>query len=297
MKQYDVSVIIPVYNRTDELELTLSSLDNQNLDKSRFEVVIADDGSSEDVQGVLEQFNQLNVKYFHQEDLGFRVAATRNLGIQNASGRILVFNDNGILLSSDTLKKHIMIHKDREDIVLLGYMYGVDWRADMDAVRDILDNNGVNESIDIMEKKGGMGDGREGYMDRFGQDLSSWYIPWLGLWGGHFSVNSNYIKVNSIAFDENFTSWGGEDNDFGIQLCSVGAHYILSRDVKVVHYPTPNRANADIKSDDFKANYAKVTQYIAEKHNTEEVRLWQKLGSSANDPLKRQEYIKNSKHE
>jgi glycosyltransferase involved in cell wall biosynthesis len=41
MQHYDISVIIPVYNRISELSRTLQSLQAQTLDKSRFEVVIA----------------------------------------------------------------------------------------------------------------------------------------------------------------------------------------------------------------------------------------------------------------
>ncbi|NLG25961.1 MAG: hypothetical protein GX558_11430, partial [Clostridiales bacterium] len=74
---------------------------------------------------------------------------------------------------------------------------------------------------------------------------------------------------------------------FGIQLCRAGAHYLLSPDVAVVHYPTPGRANSDIGSQRFREMYAKVKQYIADKHDTEDVRMWQKLGSHANDPTAR----------
>ncbi len=287
MPTVDISVIIPVYNRVDELERTLQSIQAQSLDKSRFEVVVADDGSAQDLRNAMNKYPDLQFTYCRQEDLGFRVAAVRNLGIANAQGEILVFSDNGILFSPDTLEKHVALHQGQENLVLLGTMHATSASSDPDAMRGILDANSPADAIDIMKRTGGMGDGREGYLKRFGTDLSKWYIPWLGLWGGHFSVRASFLKAHGISFDENFTSWGGEDNDFGIQLCRAGAHYLLSGEVEVVHYPTPGRANNDIGSDRFRIMYEKVKQYIADKHRTEDVLLWQKLGSKANDPVER----------
>lgn len=287
MKAFDLSIIIPVYNRVGELTRTLETLRAQTLDKARFEVVIADDGSAEDVRGALSAFPDLNTVYCWQEDMGFRVAAARNLGVSHACGDILVFNDNGILFSPNTLEQHLRLHADRENLLLLGTMYATSAHSDPDAMRAILDECAPAVAIARMKQACNMGDGREGYLKRFGDDLSKWYIPWLGLWGGHFSVRAAFLREHGIAFDENFTSWGGEDNDFGIQLCRAGAYYLLSPDVAVVHYPTPDRANNDIDSQRFREMYAKVKQYIADKHDTEDVRLWQKLGSHANDPAAR----------
>ena len=285
MQSYDIAVIIPVYNRTDELERTLQSLHEQTLDKAKFEVVVADDGSSQDVRRTLALFPDLNTVYCRQENLGFRVAAARNLGIAYAHGDILVFNDNGILFSSDTLEKHVALHRGKENLVLLGYMYATSWDSDPAVMRAILDANSPADAIAEMKHRGGMGDGREGYMKRFGHDLSQWYIPWLGLWGGHLSVRSAFLRAHGIVFDENFTSWGGEDNDFGIQLCRAGAHYLLSEEVEVVHFPSPTRVSND---ENFREKYAKVKKYIADKHQTEDVLLWQALGAGANDPMQRE---------
>ena len=291
--KYKISVIIPVYNRIDELKLTLNTLRAQTLPKSEFEVVIADDGSAQDIPGLLKQYVDLNIIYCRQEDLGFRVAAVRNLGIKNAQGEILVFNDNGILFTPTVLEEHVKLHSERGNLVVLGYMFGTNWQCDTDKIRNLLDEKTTQDAIAVMKEHGGMGDGREGYITRFGEDISSWYIPWLALWGGHFSVRRDFIDAHNIAFDEAFTSWGGEDNDFGIQLCRAGCYYLLARGIEVVHYPTPNRANSDISTEDFKKHYKTVVAYIAEKHKTEDVIAWQSLGSSVNDAEKRKEFLKD----
>lgn len=291
MYQYALSVIIPVYNKPEELGRTLDSIVQQTVNPADVQVVIADDGSSADIRGILRRYPNLNISYCSQPDQGFRVAAARNLGIQNAGGEILVFNDNGIFLTPDTLETHIRFHKEAENLLLLGCMYGTGYESDMGKIRDWLDSNSPAETVTLMEAQGGMGDGRTGYMEHFGTDMNAWYIPWLGLWGGHFSVKKPFLEKHGIAFDENFTSWGGEDNEFGIQLCNAGAVYRFCPEIKVVHYPTPNRANSDITTEDFRRHYEEVKAYIAQKHPALPVKLWRALGSSVNDAEKRAAYL------
>lgn len=290
---YKLSVIIPFYNRADELDLTLKSLQDQTIDKAEFEVVIADDGSCVSILDLINGYPELNITYCRQDDLGFRVAAVRNLGLKHANGEIVVFNDNGLLLSRNTLEKHISYHKKASNLVLLGNMYATGWGSDMDKVLELLSTLSVDEAIAKMKEIGGMGDGRSGYLSRFGEDVDSWYIPWLALWGGHLSVKKAFLKEHGILFDENFTSWGGEDNDFGIQLCNAGARYLFAPDLEVVHFPTPNRDNADSSTPDFKENYKRVKSYIANKHNTEATEVWLHLGAGSNDPVQRAEYLKS----
>ena len=292
MQAPTISVIIPVYNRIAVMTRTLRSLQAQTMEKSSFEVIIADDGSTEDVQGVLATFPDLSTTYCRQPDLGFRVAAARNLGIAHASGELLVFNDNGMLLSPTALARHAALHAGRDDLVLLGYMHGTSFTSDAEAIRALLDAHSLEHAIAEMQRIGGMGDGREGYMTRFGRDLSQWYIPWLGLWGGHFSVGASFLRKHGIAFDERFTRWGGEDHDFGIQLCRAGAHYQLCSDIRVVHYPAPGHIENDVGNERFRAMYEKVKQYITNKHRTEDVMLWRQLDSSANDPAERERVLR-----
>ncbi|MDR1107403.1 MAG: glycosyltransferase, partial [Spirochaetaceae bacterium] len=96
--KYAVSVIIPVYNNIKEIELTLNSLYNQTFPLDKVEVIIADDGSREDIKGCLDKHPRLNIKYFYQEDRGFRPGAARNMGIRNADGDLCLFIDAGVLL-------------------------------------------------------------------------------------------------------------------------------------------------------------------------------------------------------
>jgi len=292
MHDVDISVVIPVYNRTDELRKSLQSLTYQTLPANRFEVIIADDGSAEDVRSVLNEFPHLQIKYAHQPDEGFRAAAARNLGADQATGKILVYNDNGMLLSSNTLEKYISYYKaNGEAFVVLANMFATGWGTDEDRAREILDSNTPDKAIAIMKEEG-MNDGR-GYMfSDFGYDVESWYIPWNALWGGHFSVHAAFVKKHNIRWNESFTSWGGEDNEYGIQLCEAGARLCFCHDVEVVHYPTPNSKAITGPDDEFRKNYEKTKQLILSLHPTREVEAWSIIGGGANHPEKRAELFK-----
>ncbi|MBY0445348.1 MAG: glycosyltransferase, partial [Burkholderiales bacterium] len=81
MPNLQISIVIPTYNRADLLRYTLESLVLQTLDKQLFEVIVVDDGGSDNSEEVVRAFaEQLNIKYFWQEDKGFRAGKARNIG-------------------------------------------------------------------------------------------------------------------------------------------------------------------------------------------------------------------------
>ena len=89
------SVIIPVYNRPDELEELLQSLTLQTF--GDFEVIVVEDGSSKPANKEVNQFsNQLDIKYFEKENAGQGFA--RNYGFERAAGDwLLVFDSDAII--------------------------------------------------------------------------------------------------------------------------------------------------------------------------------------------------------
>ena len=296
MSIVDISLVIPVYNRSQELRRTLQSLTFSTISPDRFEVIIADDGSSEDIQGVLNEFASKfpghRLKYAYQPDEGFRVAAARNLGADQAEGRIIVYNDNGMVLSSTALERHIA-HYDKhgETLVVLANMYATGWGTNLDRAREILENNSVDDAIAIMQAEN-MTDGRSYMFEPFGVDVDKWYIPWNALWGGHFSVCAEFVKKHNIRWNESFTSWGGEDNEYGIQLCEAGARLCFCSDVEVAHYPTPGSKAVTGPDEEFRRNYELTKQKILSLHPTRSVETWTIIGGGANDPAKRAELFK-----
>ncbi len=91
------SVIIPVYNRPDEVKELLDSLTKQSY--KHFEVLIIEDGSSTTCKGVVETFKgQFTIDYFFKENSG--QGFTRNFGFEKANGDYFVVFDSDCLIPS-----------------------------------------------------------------------------------------------------------------------------------------------------------------------------------------------------
>ena len=96
------SIIIPVYNRPQEIEELLHSLVNQTY-KEDFEVVIVEDGSTDICEGVVEYFlDRLNIKYLFKNNSG--AGQSRNYGMQEANGNYFIILDSDVLLPNTYLE-------------------------------------------------------------------------------------------------------------------------------------------------------------------------------------------------
>lgn len=118
--KYEVSVIIPVYNVEEYLEHCLDSLIEQTVDKSVLEVLLIDDGSTDNSPAICDRYAE---KYdffhvFHNENGG--VSNARNFGIENAHGKYIMFLDSDDWLTKKTIKNIVNFfnkHYDETDIV------------------------------------------------------------------------------------------------------------------------------------------------------------------------------------
>ena len=91
------SIVIPLYNRPEELDELLSSLSKQT-DK-RFEVIVAEDGSTRKGDQVVERYrDRLTITYFEKSNSG--PGLTRNAGAARTSGDYLIFFDSDCIIPS-----------------------------------------------------------------------------------------------------------------------------------------------------------------------------------------------------
>lgn len=97
------SIIIPVYNRPDEIDELLVSLVKQDY-KSPFEVVIVEDGSSIDCKSVAKKYsNRLNINYFFKQNSG--PGDSRNYGMNNANGDYFIIFDSDCIIPKHYLSE------------------------------------------------------------------------------------------------------------------------------------------------------------------------------------------------
>jgi glycosyltransferase involved in cell wall biosynthesis len=83
------SVIIPAYNAEKTLSLCLEKLSNQSLDRNIYEIILVDDGSTDNTAGIAGKFD---VRYIFQANNG--PASARNKGAEEAIGNIILFTDS-----------------------------------------------------------------------------------------------------------------------------------------------------------------------------------------------------------
>lgn len=99
-----LSVIVPVYNAAAYLEECLSSLLNQDLPETEYEILCVNDGSTDESPRILERYQQThsNICVIHKENGG--VTTARNAGLSAAKGDYIWFVD-----SDDFVKKNVLL--------------------------------------------------------------------------------------------------------------------------------------------------------------------------------------------
>lgn len=97
------SVIIPIYNRPEEIVELLDSLTLQSR-KDEIEVIIVEDGSGKPCEKEIECYHkELDLKYIYQDNAG--PGAARNRGAKEAAGDYLIFFDSDCIIPADYIKK------------------------------------------------------------------------------------------------------------------------------------------------------------------------------------------------
>ena len=200
------SVIIPVYNRPDEVRELLESLSKQTL--KDFEVLLIEDGSVNRCDTVAQEFDKdLNICYFYKENSGRNL--TRNYGIEGASGEYLIFFDSDCIIP----ERYFEIVKARleEDYV--------DCFGGPDAAHTSFSNlqKAISYSMTSFFTTGGIRGGKKG-MEKF--------TPRTFNMGFSKEV---YKRVGG------FKDMFGEDIDLSLRIQKAGFHTVLIRDAFVYH--------------------------------------------------------------
>lgn len=98
------SIIVPVYNVEKYVIKCLDSLKNQTIENKKYEVIIVNDGSTDNCEKIIKDYikNLSNFKLFTKKNGG--LSSARNYGIKKASGKYLLFVDSDDYIDINSLK-------------------------------------------------------------------------------------------------------------------------------------------------------------------------------------------------
>jgi glycosyltransferase involved in cell wall biosynthesis len=236
----DAAIVIPTYNRAPKLANLLRCLERQD-GAASFEVMVCDDGSSDDTRAVAEAAAAaLDLHYFHQPDLGFRAGQARNMGIAAARGEIVIFLDDDTLPAPDFVASHVRAHREAG---VPAVAIGMRHRADR------LDALPANVA-DISRHEP---DGRVKQIGPRGETLDRVHPAWRLLYSCNFSAPRTSPELR---FSETFEGWGMEDHEIGYRLLRAGLRLVMVPGAPVLHIDDP------VPRDPFLAESRNVTGHF-----------------------------------
>lgn len=292
------SVVIPTFNKSRFLDLTLTSLRLQT--ESEIELIVIDDGSTDDTAAVVAGHRSaIELVYYRQENQGR--ASARNQGLKRASGDVIIFCDDDRIVPPSFVRSHLACHEQASSTrIVLGWVYGIFSFAYPGLLQlpGLLLGHAAPRLLAALEQGAEITplftpeDLRYRFDDTiasfrttdvaweskarqavelFGNSLSEFRLPWFVGDTGNMSVlRDRAISVGG--FDEAFRGWGMEDTDFSYRLHQDGACFRIVEDAFCFQQVHPGSAG---KLPDLLANVVRFTQ----KHDTIESYLLTRWGT------------------
>jgi glycosyltransferase involved in cell wall biosynthesis len=262
------SLVIPTRDRSRALARTLAALTRQR--RTDFEVVIVDDGSTDDTAAMLDGFrDRLDLTVVRQAGRG--IAAARTVAMRAARAPILIQSDDDRVPDANFVADHVAAHAAAATVgprVVAGQQRGLlaAWSVADDlpaaalaavVARDpavaaavgapavelvspealAADLDGALARLAVDEpwwvRHGGP------LRARYGADLEGFAFPWAAAIGGNTSVPAELAAAVGY-LDDGFVSWGLEDTDFHYRLCQAGARVHLLDGGRSYHQLQPS---------------------------------------------------------
>ncbi|AAK02859.1 glycosyltransferase [Pasteurella multocida] len=247
-KNIGLSIIIPTFNRSRILDITLACLVNQKTNYP-FEVVVADDGSKENLLTIVQKYEQkLDIKYVRQKDYGYQLCAVRNLGLRTAK------YDFVSILDCDMAPQQLWVHSyltellEDNDIVLIGPRKYVDTHnitaeqfLNDPYLIESLPETATNNNPSITSKGNISLDWRLEHFKKT-DNLRLCDSPFRYFSCGNVAFSKEWL--NKVGwFDEEFNHWGGEDVEFGYRLFAKGCFFRVIDGGMAYHQEPPGKEN------------------------------------------------------
>ncbi|PLT27788.1 glycosyltransferase family 2 protein [Peribacillus deserti] len=266
-----VSVVMPSYNRYPLNLYALQSLQKQTFPCSQMEVIFVDDGSSDETPNIRSQLTTpYSLKWIRNESPLGRSKA-RNLGVEHASGRIIVFLDAEMIAAPTLIETHYLAQNEQDGLVVSGCLelkrlytmlfpgFNLEQISQLHALYG--DNRQVLTLIDqfyldgssspitlltseemtnmeILEKRSYGVEYYNDILNQFGNELEGFRFSWINFCSGNVSV-SKELFIKAGGFDESFVGFGLEDWDLGYRLHKQGTRFIHDKTAIAYHQEHP----------------------------------------------------------
>ncbi|ADX68650.1 MULTISPECIES: glycosyltransferase family 2 protein [Weeksella] len=221
MKKFSTSVIISTYNQPLWLEKVLLGYMQQ--DFRDFEVIIADDGSTEETRKLINKYRNKTffpIKHVWQEDLGFRKTIILNKAILSSNSDYLIFTDGDCIPRKDFITTHIAYRTHKH------YLSGGYIKLSRE-VSNAIEKSDIENQLcfdkNWLIEKGQKNNFKLTKLHRSTllKSIMNRITTTAPTWNGHNSSGwkKDILEVNG--FDERMV-YGGEDRELGERLCNNG---------------------------------------------------------------------------
>lgn len=213
-----ISVLVSTFQRPHHLKRSLVSLAHQQQVDGQFEVIVTDDGSTDETPQVVEEFSRsanFPICFTTHPHEDFQLARCRNSGVRISAAPYLLFTDGDCIFPPDHLYRHLQAR--RSGVVRAGDCYRLDSETS-----DRIDEQSIASGAFV----GWVPRAEEQRLRKshrkalFYQLLRHPRKP--KLIGNNIAIQRDLLeRING--FDEQFQGWGCEDDDLCMRLRKVGA--------------------------------------------------------------------------
>jgi len=234
------SIVIPTYNRKPILEKCISALEKQVITNTNlvtgYEIIIVDDGSTDDTIPWLKASSFPHVRWFQQIHQGPAIA--RNLGVEKAKGEFIIFIDSDLVVTENFIQAHANCLNQSDES---SFTYG----------RVINTANFDHPTAEPYKIT----------------DFSAAYFA-----TGNVAIHRQWLERAGL-FDPQFQLYGWEDLELGVRLKQLGLKLVKCSDAVGYHWHQPFNLGQIPQLIDQEIQRGKMGVLFYQKHPTWEVKM------------------------